>query len=380
MSFVAAYPSVEHLRDGARRRLPRFAFEYLDGGCHHERNLRDNTEALRRIRLGQTYLREPPRIDLSTELFGHTYAAPFGVAPIGLQGLMWPRATEILAAAAHRANIPFVLSTVATGSLERVAELTEGRAWFQLYHPVEDSLRDALLERLEAAGISVLVLLADTPSFGYRPKEIRNGLALPPRMTLGNIFQMLSHPRWSFGQLRAGAPGFATLAPYLPARQSLKHLGEFMNRTFSGRLSPARIAALRDRWKGRLVVKGVASEADAEQAARLGVDGVIVSNHGGRQHDHGEASVTALERLVAAGYGERFPLLLDSGIRSGADVASGLAAGAQLGFLGRSFMYGVGALGDRGGEHVIAMLLRQLEQVMEQVGCERPTELADFRL
>lgn len=156
--------------------------------------------------------------------------------------MIWPRATEILAAAATKHGLPFILSTVATASIETVAEITGGKAWFQLYHPVEEDLRNKLLDRVEAAGLPVLVILADTPVFGYRPREIRNGLAMPPKMTLRNIAQMMTRPHWSFAQLATGVPEFATLKPYLPGGLDMKHLGLFMNRTFSGRLNPAKLA------------------------------------------------------------------------------------------------------------------------------------------
>jgi len=371
--FHPRYPSVELLREKARSRMPGFAFDYLEGGCFSNVNLSRNTDEIREIQLRPYYLRDYPGGDLTTELFGKTYAAPIGVCPIGLQGLMWPRATEILSKAAFEANLPFTLSTVATASIETVAEITQGQCWFQLYHPAEDHLRDKLLQRAADAGINVLVILADTPAFAYRPKEIRNGLSIPPKMTLRNIFQMCLRPTWSFGQLAAGAPEFKTMKPYIPKGLSMGHLGVFMNKTFSGRLNPARIQALRDRWKGKLVIKGVVTSEDAEKALRLGVDGMIVSNHGGRQLDCGQSTIKPLAEL-AKEFGTRTTLMMDSGIRSGADVACALASGAKFTFLGRTFMYGVGALGKNGGAHTITMLKRQLQQVMEQVACERTTD------
>lgn len=368
--FDSRYPSVEHLRARAGRRLPRFAFEYLEGGCFSEINLRRNTDEIRQVKLRPYYLRDYGGSDLTTELFGTSYAAPFGVAPIGLQGMIWPGATEILSRAAFEANLPFILSTVATASIETVAELTEGRAWFQLYHPAEAELRDKLLQRAETAGLPVLVILADTPTFAYRPKEIRNGLSLPPKMSLRNILQMTMRPAWSFGQLAKGKPEFKTMSPYLPKGLDMKHLGLFMNKTFSGRLSADRIAAIRDRWKGKLVVKGVVTAEDAEKALSLGVDGLIVSNHGGRQLDVGQSTIQPLTEL-AGEFGGRTTLMIDSGVRSGPDVACVLASGAKFAFLGRTFMYAVGALGEKGGAHVITMLKRQLRQVMEQVACEK---------
>ncbi|MDX1680783.1 MAG: alpha-hydroxy acid oxidase, partial [Akkermansiaceae bacterium] len=201
--FNSEYPSIEHLREKARKRMPKFAFEYLEGGCNSDINLQRNTADIREVQLRPYYIRDYKGSNLKTELFGETYDAPFGIAPIGLQGLMWPKSCEILAKAAHAHNIPFVLSTVGTASIETIAEITEGRQWFQLYHPAEDELRDKLLERAAAAGTKVLVILADTPTFAYRPKEIRNGLSIPPQMNLRNIIQMMTHPTWSFSQLGA---------------------------------------------------------------------------------------------------------------------------------------------------------------------------------
>ncbi len=374
MSFDPNYPSTEHLRERARQRMPKFAFEYLDGGCFSEVNLARNTAEIREVQLRPYYLRDYSKGSLQTELFGTTYDAPFGVAPVGLQGLMWPGSCEILARASLAHNIPFVLSTVSTASIETVAELTEGKAWFQLYHPTQDRLRDQLLDRASAAGIDVLVVLADTPTFSYRPKEIRNGLSIPPRMSLNNLWQMIVHPSWSLGQLTCGTPSFATMQPYLPPGMKLRHLGEFMGETFQGRLSKDKLAALRELWKGKLVVKGIVCEEDAQAALDLGADGFIVSNHGGRQLDVGQSTIKPLKHL-AERFGGKTTVLMDSGIRSGPDIACALASGAQFAFLGRSFMYGVAALGETGGEHVAIMLKRQLQQVLEQLGCERVQEL-----
>ncbi len=369
------YPTIADLRSRAQKRIPRFAFEYLDGGCNSEINLRRNTEAIRELLLKPYYLREYGGISLETELFGHRYDAPFGISPIGLQGLLWPGASEILAKAAYEANIPFILSTVATASLETIGEITQGRAWFQLYHPAENELRDDLLKRAEAAGYEVLVILSDVPTFGYRAKEIKNGLAIPPKMTLRNMLQIASRPNWAIQTLLHGQPEFKTLKPYIPKGMSLRHLGLFMNRTFSGRLNEDRVRAIRDRWKGKLVLKGVASEEDAEKAVKWGLDGLIVSNHGGRQLDAGEPTITPLT-AIARNYRDQITVMMDSGIRTGPDIANVLASGADFAFLGRSFMYGVAALGKKGGEHTINILKIQLRQVMEQVCCENPHGLS----
>ena len=372
--FDSELPSVEHLIKRAKRRMPGFAYDYLSGGCFTEVNLKRNTSDIREIQLKPWYLRDYAGASQATELFGKTYDSPFGIAPVGLQGLMWPKSCEYLAQAATDHNVPFTLSTVSTASIETVSKITNGDFWFQLYHPAENDLRDKLLERAWEAGCKTLVILADTPTFAYRPKEIRNGLSIPPRMGLRNVMQMCASPKWTIGQLFAGKPEFQTMLPYIPKGLNMKHLGLFMNKTFSGRLTEAKIQAIRDRWKGNIVVKGIVNPEDAELAIKLGMDGLISSNHGGRQLDRGQSTIKPFQELVANFKG-KIKLMLDSGIRSGADIASVLATGADFTFLGRTPMYGVCAKGKYGGHHTIEMLKKQIQQVMEQVGCEKVEDL-----
>jgi L-lactate dehydrogenase (cytochrome) len=329
-----------------------------------------NTADIRDVQLEPYYLRDHAGIDLQAELFGHTYDAPFGIAPMGLQGLIWPRAAEILAKASVDHNIPFLLSTAGTSSIERIAEITQGRAWFQLYHPTENSLRDKLITRCEHTGCPVLVVVCDVPSVGFRPRDIRNGLSMPPKMTVRNMLQIAAKPGWAFRTLLAGRPNFEVLKPYMPENLNLANLGRFMTHSFVGRVNAERIAPIRDMWKGKLVLKGIASEEDTESALKLGVDGIIVSNHGGRQLDAAESAITSLTR-IAENYGDRLVVMMDSGIRSGPDIARTLACGARFTFLGRAFMYGVAALGDSGGDHTIAILKAQLAQLMEQICCAK---------
>lgn len=363
------YPSIEDLKRKAKKRIPKFAFEYLDGGCNEDINLYKNTSHIREVELRPHYLSKHKGSNMKTELFGHTYDAPFGIAPVGLQGLIWPNSPEILAKSSLKHNIPFILSTVSTSSIERISEITEGRFWFQLYHPTENSLRDKLLKRAEEAQSPVLVILSDVPTFGYRPRDIRNGLAMPPRMTLNNILQIMGKPNWAINTLIHGQPTFQILKPYMPKNLNMRQLGVFMDQTFTGRLDEEKIAPIRDMWKGKLVIKGVASEIDTESAIKLGVDGIIVSNHGGRQLDAGQSSIHSLAKIVDS-YGNRIKIMMDSGIRSGPDIARTLASGAQFTFLGRTFMYGVAALDKEGADHTIAILKTQLQQVMEQICCE----------
>jgi L-lactate dehydrogenase (cytochrome) len=371
--FDTRYPSIDDLRTKAQKKIPKFAFEYLDGGCNEDVNLIRNTSELRDVQLKPNYLRKHHGSSLKTKLFGIEYDAPFGIAPVGLQGLMWPNSPEILAKAAFEHNIPFILSTVTTTSIERASKLTEGKAWFQLYHPTEDRLRDDIIKRVEAAECPVLVILCDVPSFGFRPRDIRNGLAMPPKMSIKNILQAFGRPDWSLQTLKHGIPTFEVLKPYMPKGLDLKQLGKFMDDTFSGRLNEEKIKPIRDMWKGKLVLKGVASEYDAEEAIRLGIDGIVVSNHGGRQLDAGQSTIKPLT-TIAEKYGDQIEVMMDSGIRSGPDVARAMASGAKFTFMGRSFMYGVSALDKKGGDHTISLLKTELQQVMEQLNCETVTD------
>ena len=368
------YPSVADLRNRAKSKIPKFAFEYLDGGCYDDVNLKKNTERIRDIELKPKYLVDYKAPSLKTELFGHIYDAPFGISPIGLQGLMWPKSPEILAKAAFDHNIPFVLSTVTTASIERISEITEGKAWFQLYHPAEESVTKDILKRAEVAECPVLVILADVPSFGYRPRDIRNGLSMPPKMTLKNIINALKRPHWSLQTIIHGQPSFEILKPYMPKKLNLGQLAKFMDDTFSGRLNEEKIKKIRDLWKGKLVLKGAESVQDIEIACQLGLDGVIVSNHGGRQVDVGQATIDSI-KTIAPLYKDKITLMMDSGIRGGADVARVMSTGIDFSFMGRTFMYGVSALGKKGGNHTISMLKTQLTQIMEQLSCSRVADI-----
>ncbi len=373
-SYNPQYPSVQDLARKAKQRMPGFAHEYLVGGANDEHNLSQNQLDFKKVELMPRYIAEYGGANLQTELFGTTYSAPFGVAPIGLQGLMWPNSPSILAKAAAQHAIPFVLSTVSTNSIEEIGQVTGGNFWFQLYHPAEDALRDDLLERAWQSGCRVLVVLADTPSFGFRYRDIRNGLAMPPTMSLRNVAQMLRRPGWSWRSLRHGQPQFASLVKYMPKGLDLKALAQFMNQTFDGRLTPTKLQALRKAWPGKLVVKGVVNPQDAAAALQAGAEGIIVSNHGGRQLDAGQSTIAALPPLVAE-YGHQLEIVLDGGLRSGPDIARALASGAKMVFLGRPFMWSVAALGSKGGSHLYELLHAQLKQVMEQLGCEDVRQL-----
>lgn len=372
--FNNKFPDVSDLKRQAKKRIPKFAFDYLEGGCMEEIGVHRNRADIEAVQLRSELLKPFSGSDLSVELFGHKYAAPFGIAPVGLQGLMWPKSPEILAKAAAEKNIPYILSTVSSSSLERIAEVSQGKAWFQLYNPTDDVIRQDLLKRITAAQYQVLVITVDVPTFGFRPRDIRNGLAMPPKMTLSNILQMLSCPHWLMETALAGKPEMETLKPYMPKDMPTDQLAEFMNKTVMGRVDIEGLKPIRDQWKGPLVVKGLINELDVEAAISLGADAVVISNHGARQLDAGESPVEPLQR-ISKKYSDKIKIFMDSGLRSGTNIAGALASGADFTFLGRPFVYGVGALGNKGGVHTINSLTLQLTQIMNQLGCNNVADL-----
>jgi L-lactate dehydrogenase (cytochrome) len=375
--FNSNFPTINSLREKAQSRIPRFAFEYVDGGCNIELSLAKNTREIQEIELIPYYLRKYSKVSTQVNMFGEVYDMPFGISPIGLQGLIWPNSPEILAESAFQHNIPFILSTVTTLSIEKAAEITEGKAWFQLYHPSDNTLTDDLLKRCQNSGIKTLVLLADAPSWGYRAKEIKNGLSMPPKVKLRNIIDILLSPSWAVETIKKGRPKFESLEKYMSSgSKDTKHLGIFMEKTFDGRLNEERIKRIRDKWKGNLVLKGLSSVEDTEKAITNGFDGIIISNHGGRQFDASPSTINRTTEIVKY-CKDKIKIMMDSGIRDGVDIARVLSTGADFTFLGRSFMYSVSALGKNGGHHIINMLKRQVKQVMEQCCCEKVDRLRD---
>lgn len=372
--FNHNFPDIANLKRHAKKRIPKFAFDYLEGGCMEEIGLRRNRADIEAVQLRSELLKPFNTSDLSIDLFGHKYSAPFGISPIGLQGLMWPKSPEILARAAAKKNIPYILSTVSSSSLERIAEVSEGKAWFQLYNPTDDTIRANLLSRITAAQYKVLVVTVDVPTFGFRPRDIKNGLAMPPKMTLKNILQMLSCPQWLIQTALTGKPEMETLKPYMPKGMPTDELAAFMNKTVMGRVDIEGLKPIRDAWKGPLVIKGLINELDVKSAIELGADAVIISNHGARQLDASESPVAPLQR-ISKKYSDQIKIFMDSGLRSGTNIAGALASGADFTFLGRPFVYGVGALGHKGGIHTINALTLQLSQIMNQLGCNNVADL-----
>ena len=383
MNIEKQYPSVADMEAAARRNIPGFMLEYLLGGLGTGANVQRNRQDMNDVLLMPRYLSAAGNPDIRCRLLGREYDAPFGVAPLGLSGLVWPRSEHILAAAAKAHNIPYTLSTVATVSLEDIRPVAGENGWFQLYPPNDPVVEKSLLDRCRAAGYETILLTVDVPVATRREHDIRNGLAVPPRFDARTLFQMVTHPGWSLRMLRAGVPQFVNIKPYYEGAdarntsQSIKASVHFINKVMKGHITAERFARIRAGWQGKLLVKGVLSVEDATEYMALGADGLVVSNHGGRQLDAAPSTVSVLSGIRRA-VGPHVPLLADSGARSGLDVARMLALGADFVLMGRPFLFALGALDKRGGNHVMSILKAELQATMGQLGCPTLKELPAF--
>ena len=369
------YQTVGDLRRRARRRTPRFAWEYLDSGEGDERASARNVESLKRVLLTPQFLKGELEPDLGAELFGVRCSLPVGVAPVGLTGLIWPGADAALAETAARRRIPYAASTVNTADVADVGPRAGDMGWFQLYPPRDLGVREDLLGQAQQAGFRVLVVTADVPAQARRERQTRQRISMPPRITPRHVTQAALRPAWTLGLLRNGLPRFHTLERYVD-RATLRELAGFVGASLGGTLSWDYLAETCELWPGPVVVKGILHPDDAERCIDTGADAVVVSNHGGRQLDAAPAAVEALPPIVERIAG-RVPVLFDGGIRSGLDIARALSLGADFTLSGRAFMYGMCALGTRGAEFVAAMFEEQLTTVMHQLGCKHLHELRD---
>ena len=365
---IDRYPSIADLEIRARQRLPRFAWDYVAGGAGDETGLAHNRNSYDSVRFTPDYLCPRKPVDTSTKLFGKTYAYPFGVAPVGQSGLVWPRSAEYLAAAAKKANIPFCLSMVATTGIERIGEIAGANAWFQLYPLRDAGVTRAVLERAKAAGFSALIVTVDTPAGRRTLRDRRNGLTVPPRISLANIARMFLHPAWLAATAAAGMPRFETLLPYFPKDADITGVAALTQTLLARGIDQKGLEAIRNVWEGPMLVKGTLGAQDATLCRDVGIDGLVLSNHGGRQSESLISPLQALPRIRDA-VGNALCIGVDSGARSGLDVARALALGAEFVLLGRAFMFAVAALGARGADIATELLAVELDQAMGQIGC-----------
>lgn len=370
------YPTAAYLRQGARRRSPRFAFEFMDGGAGADLGIARNARAFAGIELLARYGGPAAPPDLSVTLFGQDYAAPVGIAPMGATGIVRPGGDAMVARAAQAARVPYVLSLMASLELEKAAALAPDVLWFQLYRCGRDDHRLGrdLVARARAAGVRVLVLTMDTPVRGPRPREIRAGIVPPFRFGPRLGWEAAVAPRWLAALARHGVPRFANFLAYVGPGAGLRATETFAGRELDGGLTWEDVRLYRDLWPGPLVLKGLLHPEDVDLAIAAGVDGVVVSNHGGRQLEALPPPVEMLPEVVARA-GGRLTVLLDSGVQSGLDVARALALGAAGTLSGKAVLWGLGALGAQGPGHAIALLTQGLSEAMAQCGCARPEDL-----
>ncbi|MCV6584539.1 MAG: alpha-hydroxy-acid oxidizing protein [Marinibacterium sp.] len=375
MDLDSQFPGIEDLKQRARRRLPKFVWEYLDSGTGTEATKARNRQGLDRLGFEPAILQGPQTPDLSTTLLGTRHPLPFGAAPVGMSGLIWPDAEGHLARSLARAGLPYTLSTVASQSPEDLAPHIGDQGWFQLYPPKDPEIRADLLDRARRAGFRTLVLTVDVPVASRRERQTRSGLTQPPRLTPRLLAQVAQRPAWALGMAqglaRTGALHMRTLDKYVADHPNLPptaHIGYLL------RTSPDLdyVKWLRDAWDGPLVVKGVLRAGDAPTLEAAGVDALWISNHAGRQFDGARAAIDALPGLRAA---TRLPLIFDSGIEGGLDILRALALGADFVMLGRAFHFALAALGPKGPDHLIGLLQKDLVANLGQLGV---TALADL--
>ena len=358
--------NVADLRELARRRVPRAFFEYADRGSYDESTLRENVRALERIKLRQRVMIDVDRRNLATSFIGQPVSLPLAIAPTGLTGLQYGGGEILGARAAAEAGIPFTLSTMSICSIEQVAAASPTPFWFQVYVMRDRGFTRELIQRAHGAKCSALMLTVDLTIQGQRHREIKNGLAVPPKLTLRNAVDIMGKPRWVWNVLRAPSRSFGNLAGRIGG-DSLTTLAQWIASQFDPTLSWADLAWIREAWPGKLIIKGIMDPRDAKLAADHGVDAIVVSNHGGRQLDGAPASIDALPAVVQE-VGDRCEVLFDGGITSGQALFKALALGARGALMGKAFLYGLGAMGQPGVTAAIEIIRKELSTTMALCG------------
>lgn len=362
--------NVADFRTLAKKRLPKMVFDYLEGGAEDETGLQHNRQVFENVRFQPRRLVDVSQRSIQTSLFGKPLSAPIIIAPTGLNGILWPDGDFALARAAGKFGIPFVLSTASTASIEDVAKAANGELWFQLY-VVHRKLAELLVKRALNAGYTTLVLTTDVGVNGKRERDIRNGFGLPMQYHAGTILDGAMHPRWSLDLLRHGVPQLANFAS--DEAQDADLQAALMSRQMDASFAWKDLKWLRDLWPHKLLVKGISRADDAERCIALGADGVILSNHGGRQLDSAISPLEALEPTAAR---LRAPVLIDSGFRRGSDVVKALAMGAKAVLLGRATLYGLAASGARGVDAVLSIMKDEIDRTLAQIGCPEISQLS----
>lgn len=359
--------NIDDLRRLAKRRLPRIAFDFIEGGLEDERGLARNESALAAFDLVPRYGVDVSACDQTTTLFGRTYSGPLGIAPTGLAALFRPGADLMLAAAAKAANVPFIMSGTGTALIEDLGRLAPGHGWYQLYAAKDRSISEDMIRRVGDAGLSTLVITVDVPVNSKRERNLRNGFARPVKLTVGTRLEALRHPGWLAEFLHTGMPMFANWKQYAPAGLSAAELADFVTEQTPVPVLWRDIEAFRRLWPGKLVVKGIMHPEDAVRCAALGCDGIVVSNHGARQLDRSPAPIEVLPAIAAA-VGDKLTVMFDSGIRRGSDAIVALCLGARYVFVGRPTLYGAAVGGTAGAARALAIFRDEIGRTMAQMG------------
>ncbi|MET0765728.1 MAG: alpha-hydroxy acid oxidase [Blastococcus sp.] len=371
---LASAATVGDLREIARRRVPRAVFDYTDGAAGAEISLRRSREAFQRVEFCPSVLRDVSVVDPSTRLLGSPAALPLAFAPTGFTRLMHTEGETAVGRVAERIGIPYALSTMGTTSLEALAAAAPGaRRWFQLYLWRDRAASAALVERARAAGYEALVLTVDTPVAGPRLRDVRNGFTIPPALTLRTMANAARHPNWWVDLFTTEPLEFASLRSWGGT------VAELVDRVFEPAATLADVRSLRETWSGPLIVKGVQGADDARAVVDAGADAVVVSNHGGRQLDRAPTPLEQLPAVVRA-VGDRAEVYLDGGILDGADVVAAVAVGARACLVGRAYLYGLMAGGERGVQRAADILTREVTRTMQLLGVTSVAELTPERV
>jgi len=377
--IVESAINISDLRDLARKRLPRIVMDYIEGGAEDEKGLAENVAAFRRHRLLPRYLTPCGTIDLTTTLFGKTYACPFGIGPTGIAGLFHPGGDLCLAKAAHTANVPYVMSGTSSSAIEDLPPEHAQNAWYQLYTGRDAKLDEDIVRRARDAGMPTLVLTVDSEVRTKRERDIRNQF-FAPRVKLPLLLEALTHPRWVTNYLRSGGrPTFGNFARYAGSGADAQAIQTFMMGHLPGLPTWQDVERYRSLWQGNLVIKGLLDPEDARRAAALGVNGIIVSNHGGRQLDGAPSPLDMLPAIRAA-VGAEMTLMADSGIRRGADIITALCLGENFTLLGRATLYGLAAGGMHGVRKALEILRHEVDTTGRQMGCANITAFDRSRI
>ncbi len=358
---------VEDLRLIAKRRVPKMFYDYADSGSWTEGTYRANSSDFDRIRLRQKVAVNMENRSLVGQMVGQDVAMPVALAPTGLTGMQCADGEIKAAKAAEAFGVPFVLSTMSICSIEDVAAATSKPFWFQLYVMRDKDYLGRLIDRAKAAGCSALVLTLDLQIIGQRHKDVKNGLSAPPKPTIANIINMATKVRWGLGMLGTKRHGFGNIVGHVEGVENVGNLAEWTNKQFDPALSWDDVAWIKERWGGKLIIKGILDADDARLAVRSGVDAIIVSNHGGRQLDGAVSAIEILPEIIDA-VGSEIEVHMDSGIRSGQDVLKALALGAKGTYIGRAFLYGLGAMGEEGVTKVLEIIHKELDLTMAFCG------------